>query len=126
MSNFELPGTLNFSPALDLTQSLLPSNLYSQKPATHSMISGAPVLNVKVAGKITPTDNLLPLAVVMAWLTHLPSKNTLARVVMLTASIFSVVMGLTSVVSAKPLILEDALHPVPEEKKPPSFGSLAA
>jgi hypothetical protein len=30
------------------------------------MISGAPVLKVKVAGKITPTDNLVPLAVVMA------------------------------------------------------------
>jgi hypothetical protein len=28
----------------------------------------------------------------MAWLMHLPSKNTLALVVMLTLSIFSVVM----------------------------------
>jgi hypothetical protein len=50
------------------------------------------VLNVKVAGKMTPTDSLVPLAVVMAWLMHLPSKNTLAWVVMLTLSIFSVVM----------------------------------
>jgi hypothetical protein len=45
-----------------------------------------------VAGKMTPTDSLVPLAVVMAWLTHLPSKKTLAWVVMLTLSIFSVVM----------------------------------
>jgi hypothetical protein len=50
------------------------------------------VLNVNVAGKMTPTDSLVPLAVVMAWLMHLPSKNTLALVVMLTLSIFSVVM----------------------------------
>ncbi len=75
------------------------------------MISGTPVLKVKVAGKITPTDNLVPLAVVMAWLTHLPSKNTLALVVTLTASIFSVVMVLALVVNAKPLILEDESLP---------------
>jgi len=78
-----------------LTQSLLPSSLYSQKPATHSITSGAAVLKVRVAGKMTPTDSLVPLAVVMAWLMHLPSKNTLALVVMLTLSIFSVVMVTT-------------------------------
>jgi hypothetical protein len=54
---------------------------------------------------------LVPLAVVMAWLTHLPSKNTLALVVTLTASIFSVVMVLASFVNAKPPILEDAPPP---------------
>jgi hypothetical protein len=87
------------------------------------MISGAPVLKVKVAGKITPTDNLVPLAVVMAWLTHLPSKNTLALVVTLTASIFSVVMVLASVVNAKPLILKDAPHPPAlKNKSRPSFA----
>jgi hypothetical protein len=42
------------------------------------MISGAPVLKVRVAGKITPTDLLVPSAKVMLWLTHLPSKYTLA------------------------------------------------
>ena len=55
------------------------------------MISGAPVLKVKVAGKITPTDTLVPLAPMRVWLMHLPSKNTLALVVALTLSIFSVV-----------------------------------
>jgi hypothetical protein len=38
----------------------------------------------------------------MAWLMHLPSKNTLALVVMLTLSIFSVVMVCGSVGIAKP------------------------
>jgi hypothetical protein len=42
------------------------------------MISGAPVLKVRVEGKITPTDLLVPSAKVMLWLTHLPSKYTLA------------------------------------------------
>lgn len=74
MSNFELPGMLNFSPAVDLTQASLPASLYSQAPATHSMISGAPVLKVRLAGKITPTDFLVPSAKVMPWLMHLPSK----------------------------------------------------
>ena len=93
MSNLELPGTLNFSPAEDFTQASLPASLYSQPPATHSMISGAPVLKVRVAGRITPTDFLVPSASVMPWLTHLPSKYTLAWVVTLTLSIFSVVMS---------------------------------
>src|SRR3990167_10188322 len=93
MSNFELPGTLNLSPAEDLTQASVPSSLYSQDPATHSMISGAPVLKVSVAGSTTPTDFLVPSANVMPWLTHLPSKYTLAWVVTDTPSIFSVVMG---------------------------------
>jgi hypothetical protein len=59
----------------------------------------------------------------MAWLTHLPSKNTLALVVTLTASIFSVVMVLASVVNAKPLILEDAPLPRPQQNKSrPAFA----
>jgi hypothetical protein len=70
----------------------LPASLYSQAPATHSMISGAPVLKVRVAGRITPTDFLVPSAKVMPWLTHLPSKYTLAWVLTLTLSIFSVGM----------------------------------
>ena len=53
MSNLELPGTLNLSPAADFTQVSLPSSLYSHEPATHSMISGAPVLKVSVAGSDT-------------------------------------------------------------------------
>ena len=44
------------------------------------MISGAPVLKVRVDGRITPTDFLLPSASVRLWLTHLPSKYTLALV----------------------------------------------
>ena len=93
MSNLELPGTLKDSPAEDFTQSSLPASLYSQAPPTHSMISGAPVLKVRVDGRTTPTDFLVPSASVMPWLTHLPSKYTLAWVVTLTLSIFSVVMG---------------------------------
>src|SRR6478672_5952801 len=92
MSNLELPGTLNFSPAEDFTQLSVPSSLYSHEPATHSMISGAPVLNVSVAGSTTPTDFFVPSGKVMPWLTHLPSKYTLAWVVTDTPSIFSVVM----------------------------------
>jgi hypothetical protein len=42
------------------------------------MISGAPVLKVSVAGSTTPTDFLVPSGKVMPWLTHLPSKYTLA------------------------------------------------
>ncbi len=56
---------LNDSPAPQASQTSLPCNLYSQLPATHAMISGAPVLNVKVDGKTTPTDLLLPSASVM-------------------------------------------------------------
>ena len=67
-------GTLKDSPAPDFTQVSLPANLYSHEPATPSMISGAPVLKVKVAGRITPTDFFVPSAKVMPWLTHLPSK----------------------------------------------------
>jgi hypothetical protein len=44
------------------------------------------VLKVNVAGKMTPTESLVPLAVVIAWLTHLPSKKTLACVWMDTPS----------------------------------------
>ena len=101
MSNFALPGTLNFSPVTDLTQSLLPASLYSQAPPTHSMISGAPVLKVNVAGKITPTDFLVPSAKVMPWLTHLPSKYTLAWVVTLMLWIISVVMEGVFVIKEK-------------------------
>jgi hypothetical protein len=62
------------SPAPDFTQVSVPASLYSQAPATHSMISGAPVLKVRVAGRMTPTDFFVPSAKVMPWLTHLPSK----------------------------------------------------
>src|SRR3989344_9589409 len=93
MSNFELPGTLNLSPAEDLTQASVPSSLYSQDPATHSMISGAPVLKVSVAGSTTPTDFLVPSANGMPWLTHLPSKHTMAWEVTGTPAIFSDVLG---------------------------------
>ncbi len=65
---------LNFSPAADFTQASVPANLYSQLPAVHSMISGAPVLKVSVDGSTTPTDFFVPSANVMPWLTHLPSK----------------------------------------------------
>ncbi len=44
------------------------------------------MLKVNVAGKMTPTESLVPLAVVMAWLMHLPSKKTLAFVWMATPS----------------------------------------
>src|SRR3954465_5991061 len=93
MSKLELPGMENFSPGPDFCHSLLPASLYSQEPATHSMISGAPVLKVRLAGRTTPTDFFVPSASVMAWLTHLPSKYTLALVATDTASNFSVVMG---------------------------------
>ena len=92
MSNFELPGMLNFSPGVDFTQLSVPSSLYSHEPATHSMISGAPVLKVRVEGKITPTDFFVPSASVMPWLTHLPSKYTLAWVLTVTPSRVWVVM----------------------------------
>src|SRR3989344_8787123 len=102
MSNFEVPGTLNLRPAEDLTQASGPSSLYSQDPATHSMISGAPVLKVSVAGSTTPTDFFVPSANVMPWLTHLPSKYTLAWVVTDTPSIFSVVMSALDKVEGNP------------------------
>jgi len=47
---------LKRSPGLDFFHSELPASLYSQLPATHSMISGAPVLNVRLEGSTTPTD----------------------------------------------------------------------
>src|SRR5215210_8581553 len=56
------------------------------------MISGAPVLKVRLAGRITPTDFFVPSARVMPWLTHLPSKYTLALVATEATSSFSVVM----------------------------------
>src|SRR3954469_2355080 len=82
----------NFSPAEDLTQRSAPASLYSHDPPTHSITSAAPVLKVRVAGRITPTDFLVPSAKVTPWLTHLPSKYTLARVVTLTPPRVSVVM----------------------------------
>src|SRR3954465_1038345 len=84
---------LNFSPAPERTHRSPPASLYSQAPATHSMISGAPVLKVRVAGRITPTDFFVPSARVMPWLMHLPSKYTLALVATLLTSSCSVVMG---------------------------------
>jgi len=74
ISNFELPGTENFSPGPDWFQASVPAMRHSHEPATHSMISGAPVPKVRVAGRMTPTDFLVPSARVMPWLTHLPSK----------------------------------------------------
>jgi hypothetical protein len=38
------------------------------------MISGAPVLKVSVAGRMTPTLFFVPSANCTVWLTHLPSK----------------------------------------------------
>ncbi len=57
------------------------------------MISGAPVLKVSVEGSTTPTLFLVPSASVMLWLTHLPSKYTLALVATETLSNCSMVMG---------------------------------
>src|SRR5687767_7062257 len=93
MSKLELPGTLNFSPGPLFCQLSLPASLYSQPPATHSMISGAPVLKVSWEGNTTPTDFFVPSARVTVWLTHLPSKYTLACAVTLAPSIFSVVIA---------------------------------
>ncbi len=91
MSNLVLPGTLNCSPALDFTQASVPARRYSQAPAVHSMISGAAVPKVSVAGSTTPTDFFVPSGNVRAWLTHLPSKYTLAWVATVTPSILSVI-----------------------------------
>jgi hypothetical protein len=38
------------------------------------MRSGAPVLKVSVAGRMTPSDLRVPSASSTVWLTHLPSK----------------------------------------------------
>src|SRR5258706_1288440 len=93
MSKLELAGPPNFSPGTLFCQLSMPATLYSQPPATHSMISGAPVLKVSWEGSTTPTDFLVPSARVTVWLTHLPSKYTLACVVTLAPSIFSVVIA---------------------------------
>src|SRR3990167_1637040 len=93
MSKLLLPGMLNLSPGADLSQASVPASLYSQPPATHSMISGAQVLKVSVAGSTTPTDFLVPSGKVMPWLTHLPSKYTLAWVLTVTPLIWVVLMG---------------------------------
>lgn len=82
----------NFSPGDDLIHSSVPASLYSQLPATHSMISGAPVLKVKEAGKMTPTDFLVPSGNEIPCETHLPSKYTLAWVVTETPSMVVVVI----------------------------------
>ena len=58
----------------------LPANLTRQAPSTSSITSGAPVLKVSVDGRITPTLFLVPSASSMLCETHLPSKYTLARV----------------------------------------------
>src|SRR3989344_4220135 len=101
-SSLAFPATVSLPPAEGLTQASVPSSLYSQDPATHSMISGGPVLKVSVAGSTTPTDFLVPSANVMPWLTHLPSKYTLAWVVTDTPSIFSVVMSALDKVEGNP------------------------
>src|SRR6478736_3912149 len=93
MSKLELAGTLNCSPGPLWSQASLPARRYSQPPAVHSMISGAPVLNVSCEGSTTPTDFFVPLASVTVWLTHLPSKYTLAWVETEAPSIFSVVIA---------------------------------
>src|SRR5205085_640858 len=93
MSKLELPGIANFSPGPLFTQASLPANLYSQPPATHSMTSGAPVLKVSWAGRTTPTDFLVPSASVTVWLTHLPSKYTLALVLTAPERVWVVMEG---------------------------------
>src|SRR3989338_6608865 len=93
MSKLLLPGMANLSPGPDLSQASVPASLYSQPPATHSMISGAPVLKVRLAGSTTPTDFLVPSGKVMPWLTHLPSKYTLAWVLTVTPLIWVGLMG---------------------------------
>ncbi|MNW10915.1 hypothetical protein D3C71_2082370 [compost metagenome] len=57
------------------------------------MISAAAVPKVSVAGRTTPTDFFVPSARVKLWLTHLPSKYTLALVVRVTPAKVSVVMA---------------------------------
>src|SRR3954469_8826340 len=93
MSKLESAGTEKSWPAEEGTHWSVPASLYSHEPATHSMISAAPVLKVSWAGRMTPTDFFVPSAKVTPWLTHLPSKYTLARVVTLTPERVSVVMG---------------------------------
>jgi hypothetical protein len=51
---------LNFSPGVERTQASVPASRYSQAPPTHSMVSGAPVPKVSVAGNTTPTDLRVP------------------------------------------------------------------
>src|SRR3954463_1716307 len=93
MSKLLFAGTENCSPADERTQRSVPARRYSQLPATHSITSGAPVLKVRVAGRITPMDFFVPSASCRLWLPHWPSKYTLARVVTLTPEKVSVVMG---------------------------------
>src|SRR3954449_6792166 len=93
MSKLELAGTVNFSPGPLWRHSSVPASLYSQLPATHSMISAAAVLKVSCEGSTTPTDLRVPSARVRLWLTHLPSKYTLAWVAMLAPPICEVVMA---------------------------------
>ena len=96
MSKDELAAMENCSPSLHLTHSVESLSLYSHVPATHSMISAAPVPNVSsVSGpSTTPTLLLTPSAVTKLWLTHLPSKYTLAFVVRLTFSNVAVVIAI--------------------------------
>src|SRR5690554_765085 len=56
------------------------------------MISGLPVPKVSFDGSTTPTDLWLPSAVTKLWLTHLPSKYTLAAVCSSTPENFSVML----------------------------------
>lgn len=64
----------NCSPARTLCHCSCPFNLYSQDPATHSMISALPVLKVSVEGRTTPTLLSSPLAVLKEWEMQRPSK----------------------------------------------------
>src|SRR5690606_6111247 len=56
------------------------------------MISGLLVPKVSLAGSTTPTDLWLPSAVTKLWLTHFPSKYTLAAVCNSTPEYFSVML----------------------------------
>jgi hypothetical protein len=66
------------------------------------MISAAAVPKVSSAGRTTPTDFLLPSASVRLWLTHLPSKYTLAWVLTLTLAMWEVLMVLAVGSAARP------------------------
>src|SRR5690606_11700585 len=65
---------------------LSPLRRTRQAPAFSSMTSGAPVLNVRVDGKMRPMVFFDPSGKITVWLTHLPSKYTLAFFTTLTLS----------------------------------------
>ena len=77
------------------------------------------VVVVVEGGMVTPTDFLVPSGKVMPWLTHLPSKYTLAAVVTDTPSIWVVVMGCAMEWS------RGASRPGPDAGKPLILGQTA-